>query len=108
MIYFIAFLLISLVVFKYTIDTQMTIKDLVKDRNQFRSHAWRLLQDNNLKKKNPISEDTPYQQLKEKISLLKKDLNDTDFSTFDNIKEEILSALEEIDSYGETNDKSKD
>lgn len=42
-----------------------------------------------------------YLNLKEKVKLLQADIQDTDFSNFDNIKEELVSALKQIDSYGE-------
>lgn len=47
-----------------------------------------------------------YVNLKNKIKSLQKDIEETDFNTFENVKEEIVSALKQIDSYGEQNDKS--
>lgn len=96
------FLIICIVFYKYHIDTKLTIDSLIKDRNQFRTHAWNLLNRRNIENNNIKNNDTPYQQLKLKIKMLKDDLSETDFANFDNIKDEILSALDEIDSYGES------
>ena len=45
-----------------------------------------------------------YINLKNKIKRLESDIQDTDFNNFDNIKDELLSALKQIDSYGDEND----
>jgi hypothetical protein len=42
-----------------------------------------------------------YTNLKKKIKKLHDDIEDTDFTTFENVKEEILSSLKDIDSYGD-------
>ena len=45
-----------------------------------------------------------YINLKNKIKRLESDIQDTDFNNFDNVKDELLSALKQIDSYGDGND----
>jgi hypothetical protein len=103
---YLLFLIITLIVFlKYHIDTKSTIKELIKDRNMFRQHNWTLIRDKTREKDALDQVSQPYHQLKGKIDLLIKDLNDTDFSNFDDIKQEVISALSEIDSYGDSNDQ---
>lgn len=99
-------LIIALVVFKYHIDTKLTIAELKKDRDQFRSHAWRLIRESDKQRNDLEVSRSPYHDLKQKINQLSKDLSETDFESFDNIKDEIINALTEIDSYGESIDKS--
>lgn len=98
-------LVIGLVVFKYHIDTKSTINELIKDRNMFRQHSWTLIKEKVRNRDEAINASQPYHQLKSKIELLIADLNDTDFSNFDDIKKEVISALIEIDSYGDSNDQ---
>jgi hypothetical protein len=43
----------------------------------------------------------PYNDLKVRINRLADDIESTDFNNFENIKDEVLSALKEIDSYGD-------
>ena len=42
-----------------------------------------------------------YVNLKNKIKKLQEDIQDTDFNNFDNVKDELVSALKQIDSYGD-------
>ena len=99
-------LIILLVAYKYHIDTKSTIEEIIKDRNKFRQHSWGLIRDKDRRREVSDKIDQPYHELKAKIGLLISDLRDTDFHDFDNIKEEILAALSEIDSYGDNVDKS--
>lgn len=71
----------------------------------FRQHSWTMIKEKARKKEATDQINQPYHQLKEKIGLLIKDLEDTDFSNFDGIKQEVISALSEIDSYGDSNDQ---
>ena len=89
---------ISLIFFKYIIDTKSTIKELRSDRDRFRSIAW----------KSHINKDTGqklnwlYKNIKQQLLEIIKDLEDTDFSKYDgDIKNDIISALKNIDSYSE-------
>lgn len=132
---FVFICLSSIIVYKYHIDTQLTIKELRSDRDKYRMtladkinrespeiikyidnkpagtiHKFMSVASNNIVSNNKTNESTNnflYNNLKEKISKLYKDVEDTDFTTYENIKYEILSALKDIDSYGESNDKSK-
>jgi hypothetical protein len=102
--------LISMVFYKYTIDTKITITELRKDRDIYRNKLWVLIKRGDKLKEEFIvanSSNTLYKNLKQKISLLRNDLAETDFENYENIKDEILKALKDIDSYGEGNDKSK-
>lgn len=98
-------LIILIVAYKYHIDTKSTIEELIKDRNKFRQHSWGLIKDKDRRKEVSDKIDQPYHELKAKIGLLINDLTDTNFNDFDNIKEEVLSALSEIDSYGDNVDQ---
>ena len=42
-----------------------------------------------------------YINLKNKIKALQEDIQDTDFNNFDNVKDELIAALKQIDSYGD-------
>lgn len=102
---FLILFIIILIVWKYHIDTKSTINELIKDRNMFRQHSWTLIKEK-VRNKDVVDQAAqPYHQLKAKINLLIEDLQDTDFANFDNIKEEVISSLQEIDSYGEPNDQ---
>ncbi len=43
-----------------------------------------------------------YLNLKNKIKMLQLDIEDTDFNNFDNVKDELIAALKQIDSYGDS------
>jgi len=93
-----------LIFYKYHIDTKLTIREITKDRNQFRANMWKFINSRTKEieyQKNFIN---PYNDLKVKIAKLSKDIEETEFNNFDNIKEEILAALKDIDSYGEKSD----
>lgn len=98
---FIILLLMSLVFYKYHIDTQLTIKEISKDRNQFRSQMWKFINNRSKEVDHQKIFTNPYNDLKVKINRLADDIENTDFNSFDNIKDEVLSALREIDSYGD-------
>jgi hypothetical protein len=114
LLFVISFLLIficifALVFYKYYIDTSKTIKDISIDRDTYRKNNWGLMRtidkERQDHKKQMLQESSAaYINLKNKIKLLQKDIEETDFNNFDNVKEELVSALKEIDSYGETND----
>ncbi len=111
MTYFAIFLLVfilifALVFYKYVIDTSQTIKSLKVDRDTFRKNNWNLMKlidkEREHHKSQRLQESSAaYINLKDKIKLLQADIQDTDFSNFDNIKEELIAALKQIDSYGE-------
>jgi predicted nuclease with TOPRIM domain len=99
-------LMVGLVIYKYTIDTRLTIKELKKDRDTYRNNIWNFMKgmDKERKRMEQINEQTnnlAYTNLKKKIKKLHDDIEDTDFTTFENVKEEILSSLKDIDSYGD-------
>ncbi len=90
---------IFLILIKYIIDTQSTIKELKKDRNKYRTIAW----------KYHINIDTPqklnwlYKNIKKQLSEIIKDLEDTDFKNYEkDIKSDIINALKNIDTYSDT------
>lgn len=112
--YFLVFLLIfififSVVFYKYFIDTTQTIKHLAIDRDTFRKSNWNLMKlidkEREYHKSQMLQESSAaYINLKNKIKRLESDIQDTDFNNFDNVKDELLSALKQIDSYGDGND----
>jgi|Laugrefabdmm15sn_1035127.scaffolds.fasta_scaffold00230_10 hypothetical protein len=114
MLFFIIFLLIfisifALVFYKYYIDTSLTIKELRVDRDSYRSKHWNTIKsmdrERNENKKKMLQESSAaYINLKNKIRVLQSDIEDTDFNNFDNLKEELVAALKQIDSYGDKND----
>lgn len=95
-------MIISLVCFKYTIDTKSTIKELKKDRDKYRILFFNKLSSED-KNRVIIGKDI-YKEVKDNINTLVEDLKNTDFNNFDNIKDEVISALENIESYGVPND----
>ena len=95
-------MIISLVWFKYTIDTKSTIKELKKDRDKYRILFFNKLSSED-KNRVIIGKDI-YKEVKDNINTLVEDLKNTDFNNFDNIKDEVISALENIESYGVPND----
>ena len=93
-------LVIVLLVFKkYSIDTRATIKELKDDVQKYKSLAWKdYIGKNQAPKFNWL-----YLNLKEQMSTLIKDLEDTDFNDYSSdIKQDILNALKNIDSYATT------
>lgn len=102
--------ILLLFLYKYSIDTKLTIKELAKDRDLYRSRLWMLMLENG-KKHNRYTkanlENDFYKNIKNKIVLLRKDLSETNFDDYQDIKQEILSALKDIESYGEGNDTDK-
>lgn len=92
-------LIISLIFKKYSIDTQLTIKELSKDKDYFRNSLWNRLYYLN---KDAQKTDFRYQNLKKRIDALINDLENTDFVNFDgDIKYEVVNSLKEIDFYGD-------
>ena len=96
----------ALVFYKYVIDTTQTIKELSVDRDTFRKNNWRLMKlidkEREHHKSQMLQESSAaYVNLKNKVKLLQADIQDTDFNNFDNIKDELIAALKEIDSYGD-------
>lgn len=95
-----ALIFLLLIFKKYSIDTGLTINELKKDRDYFRNSLWNRLYFLNKQAK---STDVQYQNLKKRIDVLIKDLEDTDFDNFDgDAKYELISALKEIDFYGDS------
>lgn len=94
-------LILTLIVFKkYSIDTGLTIAELKKDKDYFRNTLWNRLYFLNKESK---ANDAQYQNVKKRLELLIKDIEDTDFDTFDgDAKYELISALKEIEFYGDT------
>lgn len=101
--YLLIFLLILTFItfYKYHIDTQLTIKEIEKDRNQFRAQMWKFINNRTKEIEYQKTFINPYNDLKLRINKLANDIEDTDFNNFENIKQEVLSALREIDSYGD-------
>lgn len=107
----VSILFLSLVFYKYSIDTGQTIKELRVDRDTYRKKTWDIMkllekERKHYKEQKLQESSAAYVNLKNKIKSLQKDIEETDFNTFENVKEEIVSALKQIDSYGEQNDKS--
>ncbi len=102
----VVFILIeSLVFYKYKIDTSLTIKELRVDRDTYRNSLWNFMK--GMDKERKMVKETSAQQnnlaylnIKQSVKRLHDDLLDTDFSTHENLKEDLLSALKEIESYG--------
>lgn len=98
MIYILSILLflITITFIKYIIDTRSTIKSITFERNLYRSIAWKSrVNKNNGQKLNWL-----YKNIKKQMSVLIKDVEDTDFNNYDgDIKKEIIDALNNIDNY---------
>lgn len=107
--FLVVYLLTLLVWYKYSIDTRLTIQSIKEDRDKYRNQLWQMIK--GLDKEREFYQNkqnnTMYKDLKEKINILHKDLSETDFDSYANIKKEILLALKQIDSYGENNDTGK-
>jgi hypothetical protein len=97
----IVLILVCLIFYKYHIDTKLTIKELNGDKNKYRSQMWRIINDRDRQVKHINNLQNPYNDIKIKVNKLRDDLKETEFSDFDNIKEEIISALDQIDFYGD-------
>jgi hypothetical protein len=112
LIYLVVFLVIfivifSLVFYKYFIDTTQTIKALAVDRDTFRKNNWNLMKlidkEREQHKSQMLQESSAaYINIKNKIKILQADIQDTDFNNFDNVKDELIAALKQIDSYGDS------
>ncbi len=112
MTYLVVFLLIfififSVVFYKYYIDTSQTIKALSIDRDTYRKNSWNLMKlidkEREHHKSQMLQESSAaYLNLKNKIKMLQLDIEDTDFNNFDNVKDELIAALKQIDSYGDS------
>jgi hypothetical protein len=94
------------VFFKYVIDTNQTIKALSLDRDTFRKNNWNLMKLIDKERKHHKDQmlqesSAAYINLKNKIKMLQLDIEDTDFNNFDNVKDELVAALKQIDSYGD-------
>ena len=91
--------IMSLIFFKYVIDTKSTIKELSIDRDKYRKLAWQAHINKDVDKKlNWL-----YKNIKDQMALLIKDLNDTDFNNYDgDIKYELIESLKSIDDYATT------
>ena len=92
MTYFLIFLIliISLVFTKYVIDTKSTIKELKADRDKFRAMVWK----SGINKGTGQKLNWLYKNIKGQLGKLIKDLEDTDFNSYDgNIKQDIVNAL---------------
>jgi len=95
-----------LVIYKYTIDTRLTIKELRLYRDTYRNSIWNFMKGMDKERKymaerNAQQNNMAYLELKKKIKKLHDDIADTDFNSYENVKSEILAALKEIDSYGD-------
>lgn len=103
--FLIVVILLILIVFKkYSIDTKMTINGVKKDRDAFRHRLWNLME---VLSKSQRQNDVAYQNVKSRINILIKDLEETDFKKFDgDIKMEVINALKDIDFYGDKDDNT--
>jgi predicted PurR-regulated permease PerM len=103
MIYFLVFI-VFIIFIKYVIDTRSTIKELRLERNRYRTIVWK----NNTNKDSGQKLNWLYKNIKSQILELINDIKDTDFNDYQgDIKKNILSALENIDSYS-TNIENED
>ena len=96
------FLIITLIIsylifFKYFIDKELTIKELKKDVHKYRTLLFQKIEKEG---NNDIVQNNMYTLIKTNINHLIQDLSNTDFESYDNIKKEIIFALEDIESYG--------
>lgn len=103
---FIFIFIFSVVFYKYHIDTLQTIRSISLDRDTFRKNNWNLMKTIDKEREHHKSQmlqesSAAYINLKNKIKKLQEDIQDTDFNNFDNIKDELVAALKQIDSYGD-------
>ena len=101
------FLIITLIIsylifFKYFIDKELTIKELKKDVYKYRTLFFQKLEKEG---RNEIIENNMYTIIKTNINRLIQDLSNTNFESYNNIKKEIIFALEDIESYGMPRDR---
>ena len=92
------FLIITLIIsylifFKYFIDKELTIKELKKDVYKYRTLFFQKLEKEG---RNEIIENNMYTIIKTNINRLIQDLSNTNFEAYNNIKNEIIFALEDI------------
>jgi hypothetical protein len=96
-----AFLAIS---YKYHIDTKSTIDELREERDRYRRLLWLEHEGRRSfteKMTNPaVEKNNLYLKLKENISKLAKDIRETE-TTDSEFLNDVISALEDIDNYGE-------
>ena len=102
----IVIILESLVFYKYKIDTSLTIKELKVDRDTYRNTVWNFMKNldrerKKVKETNAQQNNLAYLNIKQKIKVLHDDVLETDFSTSKEIKEDLLFALKNIESYGD-------
>jgi hypothetical protein len=96
----IIFIFIILSFILYFINLKITIKVLKKEIFRYK----KIIVNYQIKEKNFINNTTgneKYNSLRKNINDLKLDLVETDFSDFDNVKNDLLLALENIDIYDE-------
>jgi hypothetical protein len=105
--YFLFFIIILIFIigFKYHIDTNMTIQEIKKDRDRYRKMFSNKIEQDGEQKTSMNKFEKMYKELKTNLDKIIVDLKDTDFETYPNIKEEFISALIDIESYGNPNDK---
>lgn len=106
---FACIVVILLIFYKYRIDMRKNLLEMTIDRDSYRNRTWNLTKnmgknEEDIEKQVSSASSIPYINLKKKIKELKNDLKETDFSNENNIKNDIILALENIESYGESND----
>ncbi len=95
---YVIFFIFIIVFAKYIIDTNATIKELKAERDKFRAISWK----SHINKDSGQKLNWLYKNLKSQIQTLIDDLKATNFNEYKgNIKEDILSALKNIDSYAD-------
>jgi len=100
---YLIFYLILFSLILYLINLKITIKVLKKEIFRYK----KIIISYDHKEKNFLNDSLlkeQYNNLRKNINKLREDLVDTNFLTNDNIKNDLLLALENIDIYGEAID----
>jgi hypothetical protein len=84
----------------------MTINELRLDRDLYRRTSWEKLVKSKDHNNSNSDDNLLYDNLKKRINIIIKDIEDTEFNDIPDIKSEIISALKDIDFYGEIDDKN--
>jgi hypothetical protein len=105
-IFILVIFVMSIVWFKYRIDKNLTIKEIKIDRDRYRKMLSNFIEKEGQDQTNSHHFEKRYNDLKIRISNFTKDVEETDFDTYPNIKEEFISSLRDIEIYGDTSDSS--
>ena len=94
----IIFSLLILLLILYSVNLNLTVKVLKKEIFRYK----KIIFNSQIKEKNftnGVSDNDKYNSLRKNVYDLMTDLKDTDFSNYEDVKNDLLLALENIDRY---------